>query len=134
MGRDYPAQQTKLHKQQNRNITAGKQPATPRMGYTRIEAEAGGRSACARREGEYMAQQGENGKERQRGAKPPMPRVPYKGSEGKEINEGRRGEMECMHAWRAHIVARGGDMERGRKGIYLRFERMAVFYRGSVEF
>ena len=33
-----------------------------------------------------------------------------------------------------HIVARGGDMERGRKGIYLRFERMALFYRGDVEF
>ena len=66
--------------------------------YTRIETEAGGRSACARREGEYKAQQRENGKERQRGAKPPMPRVPYKGSEGKEINEGRRGEIECMHA------------------------------------
>ena len=27
--------------------------------YTRIETEAGGRSACARREGEYMAQQRE---------------------------------------------------------------------------
>ena len=61
---------------QNRNSTAGKQPTILRMGYTRIETEAGGRAQRdARVEPSYRG-------DRTRVDKPPMPRV-YK-AKGKE--------------------------------------------------
>ena len=74
---------------QSRICTAGKQPATPRMGYTRIEPEAGGAASLAalcnmtlicRTRGANRPH-AEGG---QRSGNPPTPRVLYKAKNTKK--------------------------------------------------